>query len=174
MPGTQFESSQVHHALSRTGNFPLCAKRPRTGGLCRRCSGLCRDQFRRGGDFGRVVSGLEIRLPGNGDRVRQRRGSNERRLRVEAKHQVLARPFGRHIAQPDNSHSVWKPSLDGCLDEVGREEGERDRHVDLPRSASFAVCDAFGICGRFGHELIEANGAPAQSTRPGVRGSRNE
>ena len=50
------------------GNFPLCVKRPRTGGLCRRCSGLCRDQFRRGGDFGRVVSGLEIRLPGNGDR----------------------------------------------------------------------------------------------------------
>jgi hypothetical protein len=60
------------------GNFPLCAKRPRTGGLCRRWSGLCRDEFRRGGDFGRVVSGLEIRLPGNGDRCRQRRGSNRR------------------------------------------------------------------------------------------------
>jgi hypothetical protein len=29
---------------------------------------------------------------------RQRRGSNEGRLRVEAKHQVLAGPFGRHIA----------------------------------------------------------------------------
>ena len=55
------------HSLE-LGNFPLCAKRPRTGGLCRRCCGLCRDQFRRGGDFGRVVSGLEIRLPGNGDR----------------------------------------------------------------------------------------------------------
>jgi hypothetical protein len=37
-------------------------------------------------------------------------------LRVEAKHQLLASPFGRHIAQPDNSHSVWKPSINGCLD----------------------------------------------------------
>ena len=59
------------------GNFQLCVKRPRTGGLCRRCCGLWRNQFRRGGDFGRVVSGLEIRLPGNGDRVRQRRDLNE-------------------------------------------------------------------------------------------------
>jgi hypothetical protein len=50
--------------------------------------------------------------------VRQRRGSNEQRLRIQAKHQVLARPFGRHIAQPDNSHSVWKPSINGCLHEV--------------------------------------------------------
>ncbi len=92
--------------------------------------------------------------------VRQRRGSNERRLRVEAKHQVLARPFGRHIAQPDNSHSVWKPSIDGCLDEVGREEGERDRHVDPPHTASFAVCNAFGIRSRIGHEFIEPSAPP--------------
>jgi hypothetical protein len=31
---------------------------------------------RRGGDFGRVVSGLEIPFPGNGDRLRRRHGSN--------------------------------------------------------------------------------------------------
>ena len=92
--------------------------------------------------------------------VKQRRGSNERRLRVEAKHQVLARPFGRHIAQPDNSHSVWKPSINGCLDEVGRKEGERDRHVDLPHTASFAVCDAFGIRSRIGDEFIEPSAPP--------------
>jgi len=59
------------HSLE-LGNFPLCAKRPRTGGLWRRCCGLWRDQFRRGGDFGRVVSALEIRLPGNGDRCQAR------------------------------------------------------------------------------------------------------
>ncbi len=51
---------------------------------------------------------------------RWRRGSNGERLRVEAKHQVLTRPFGRHIAQPDDAHSVWKPSINGCLHEVGR------------------------------------------------------
>ena len=55
------------------GNFLSCAKRPRTGGLWRRHCGLCRGQFRRGRDFGRVVSGLEIRLLGNGDRCRQGR-----------------------------------------------------------------------------------------------------
>jgi hypothetical protein len=92
--------------------------------------------------------------------VKQRRGSNERRLRVEAKHQVLARPFGRHIAQPDNSHSVWKPSINGCLDQVGREEGERDRHVDPPHTASFAICNAFGICSRIGDEFIEPSAPP--------------
>src|SRR5256885_12267447 len=92
--------------------------------------------------------------------VRQRRGSNERRLRVEAKHQVLTRPFGRHIAQPDDSHSVWKPSINGRLHEVGREEGERDRHVDPPHTASFAICDAFGIRTRIGHELMKPSAAP--------------
>jgi len=95
------------------GNFPLCAKSSRTGGLRRRCLISAKTRFWRGRDFGRVVSGTEIRLPGNGDRVRQRRGSNERRLRSEAKHQMLARPFSRHIAQPDNSHSMWKPSING-------------------------------------------------------------
>jgi hypothetical protein len=92
--------------------------------------------------------------------VRQRRGSNERRLFVEAKHQVLTRPFGRHIAQPDNSHSVWKPSINGCLHEIGREEGERDRHIDPPHTASFAVCNAFGIRSRIVDEFIEPSAPP--------------
>ena len=71
-------------------------------------------------------------------------GRDRRLAGAEAKHQVLARPFGRHIAQPDNSHSVWKPSINGCLHEVARQEGEGDRHVDPPQAASFAVCNAFG------------------------------
>ena len=71
--------------------------------------------------------------------VKQRRGSNERRLRVEAKHLALTRPFGRHIAQPDNSHSVWKPSIDGCLHEVGREECKRDCQADTSSTGVNAV-----------------------------------
>jgi hypothetical protein len=68
---------------------------------------------------------------------------------------------------------VWKPSINGCLDEAGLEEGERDRHVDPPHTASIAVCDAFGIRSRIVDEFIEPSGPPAQSMRPGVRGSRN-
>src|SRR6267142_2153601 len=82
------------------------------------------------------------------------------RLRVETKHQVLARPFGRQIAQPNNSHSVWKPSINSFLHEVGREEGERDRHVDPPHTASFAVCNVFGIRSRIGHKLIQPSASP--------------
>ena len=92
--------------------------------------------------------------------VKQRRGSNERRLRVEAKHLALTRPFGRHIAQPDNSHSVWKSPINGCFDQARRKEGERDRHVDPPHTASFAICDAFGIRSRVGDEFTEPSAPP--------------
>ena len=58
---------------------------------------------------------------------------------------MLARPFGRHIAQPDNSHSVRKPSINGCLDEIGREEGKRDCHVHPSHTATFAICDELSL-----------------------------
>ena len=40
---------------------------------------------------------------------------------------------------------VWKPSINGCLDKAGRKEGERDCHVHLSHTASFAACDAFSF-----------------------------
>ena len=94
------------------------------------------------GNFGRAVSGLEIRLPGNGDYCRQRRGSNVRLPPLKPKHQVLARPFGGQIAKPDYSHSVWKQPVNGCLDEVGRKEGERDRHVHFPLPSGTSLSEA--------------------------------
>jgi hypothetical protein len=48
-------------------------------------------------------------------------------------------PFGRQVGEPGNSHAMRKPSIDGRFDEVGREEGQRDCHVDLPRSAALPV-----------------------------------
>jgi hypothetical protein len=35
-------------------------------------------------------------------------------------------------------------AIDLCLDEIGREDGERDRHV-LPHAAALTSGDAFGI-----------------------------
>jgi hypothetical protein len=48
---------------------------------------------------------------------------------------VLARPFGR-MSPPDNCHSVWKPSANGCLDNVGPEESERDRDCEYRKHCS--------------------------------------
>ena len=56
----------------------------------------------------------------------------------ESKHLARAGPFGRQVGETGNSHAEREPSINGRLDEVGREEGERDCHVDLARSAALA------------------------------------
>src|SRR5262245_60231100 len=48
-----------------------------------------------------------------------------------------------------------EPSFDRGLDEVGRQEGERDCHVDLANAEAFPGRNAFGICGRFCDKLME-------------------
>jgi hypothetical protein len=113
-------------------DFPETSKRPGIGGLRRRRFGLRGDLFRPGGDFGQVVSGP--RNPVSRQRrpiVAQRLGSNGELLRGQAEHLVLAGPFGRQVGEADNAHAMREPSFDRRLDEVGREEGKRDRHVDL-------------------------------------------
>ena len=56
-------------------------------------------------------------------------------LRNQTEHLTLARPFDREVAKSGHAHSVGKAPIDGRLDEIGREERERDRHVDLPHGA---------------------------------------
>ena len=68
---------------------------------------------------------------------------------------MLAGPFGRQVGEADNSHAMRKPSFDRRLDEVGREEGKRDCHVDLADAAAVSRRDAFGICPRVHDELVE-------------------
>ena len=75
--------------------------------------------------------------------VRDALGLNGRLQHRKSKHLVLAGPFGGQVGETDNSHAVREPSINGRLDQVGREEGERDCHVDLARSATFASGDAF-------------------------------
>ena len=76
-----------------------------------------------GGRIGAFFSGLEIRFPGNGDRSRQRLGSNGQLLRRKPKHLVLAGPFGRQVGEADHSHAMREPPVDGGRDEIRREEG---------------------------------------------------
>jgi len=55
---------------------------------------------------------------------------------------------------------VGESPIDRCLDEVGREEGERDRHVDLPYTAALTSSDAFGIRSGVGNEFVEPTAPP--------------
>jgi hypothetical protein len=54
-----------------------------------------------------------------------------RAITRKSKHLTLAGPFGRQVGEAGNSHAVREASFDRSLDEVGREEGKRDSHVDL-------------------------------------------
>jgi hypothetical protein len=63
-------------------------------------------------------------------------------------------------SQAGHSHSVGASPVDGCLDEVGREEGERDRHVHLPHTAALTSGDALDIRSGVGNEFVEPTAAP--------------
>ena len=76
-------------------------------------------------------------------------------ISLEAEGLSLAAPFRRHMAKPANSHSMGQFTLDRRLNEVGREEGKRDHHVDLPCGASLTLGDAVGIRSGIGDQLIE-------------------
>src|SRR6266704_2990471 len=53
-------------------------------------------------------------------------------------HRILAGPLRGSIAQTRDANPPWQSSFDGSLNEIGCEEGERDRHIDLPNAAVFA------------------------------------
>jgi hypothetical protein len=72
--------------------------------------------------FGAFVSVHEIPFPGNRDFSSKRRGSNARLLGGKAKHLVLAGPFGRQVDEAGDAHAVGKPTLDGCLNKIRRQE----------------------------------------------------
>jgi hypothetical protein len=45
---------------------------------------------------------------------------------------------GSRIAEPLDADAAGQATFYGCFDKVGCEEGERDRHVDLPNAAPLA------------------------------------
>ena len=58
---------------------------------------------------------------------------------------VLPGPFDRQVGETGHAQAARQPSLDGRLDQIGRKEGKRDRHVHLTNTAPLALGDAFGI-----------------------------
>ena len=78
-----------------------------------------------GGRIDAFFSVPEIPFPGNGDRSRQRLGSNGELLRRKPEHLVLAGPFGRQVGEADYSHAMRKPRAGQAVDLVDHD------HVDL-------------------------------------------
>ena len=73
---------------------------------------------------------------------------------------MLARPLDWRIAQSGDADAAGKPTFDGGLHKIGREEGERDCHVDLAYAAPLALRDAFdaGFC--IIDKLVEPTASP--------------
>src|SRR6478672_4876132 len=56
----------------------------------------------------------------------------------------LSAPFGRRITEPLDADAAGQATFYCCFDKIGREEGERDGHIDLPNAALLAsakLCD---------------------------------
>ena len=57
---------------------------------------------------------------------------------TESQRLELLRPFGRRIAESLDTDATGQATFHGCFDKTGCEEGERDRHVDLPNATLLA------------------------------------
>jgi hypothetical protein len=67
---------------------------------------------------------------------------------------VLARPFGGQFGEASDTHTVRESAVDGRVDEIGREERKRDRHVNslLDRGYGKPVAPVeLGNAGEFDH-----------------------
>src|SRR5262245_19505330 len=93
-----------------------------------------------------------------------RSGSNR-----QTEHRVLARPLGRRIAQTRVADPTRQSTLDGSLHELGREEGERDFHIDLSNAAFVTHSNLLDTGDGAGNDLIKP--APATRNRCDERGA---
>jgi hypothetical protein len=66
-------------------------------------------------------------------------------LRVQSERLELPAPFCRSIAESLDSYTAWQPAFDRCSDKMWGQEGERDRHIDLTRTAFLTCCDLLNV-----------------------------
>jgi hypothetical protein len=59
-------------------------------------------------------------------------------LRIKPKRLELPTPFSRSIPQPFNVDASRQAALNSSSDQLGREECERDGHIDVTDAASLA------------------------------------
>jgi hypothetical protein len=76
-------------------------------------------------------------------------------LRIKTERLELPAPFGGSIAKPLDPDAARQTTFDCGLDEVRREERERDRHVDLTHTAFLTCRDLPDVGDRARHDLVE-------------------
>ena len=64
-------------------------------------------------------------------------------LWIESERFELPVPLGGSIAEPLDANASWQTTFDCSTDEFGREEGQRDGHIDMPDAAFLARRDLF-------------------------------
>jgi hypothetical protein len=67
----------------------------------------------------------------------------------------LAGPLGRSITQTRDADATRQSAFDGSLHEFGREERERDRHIDLSNAAFVARGNLLDTGDSAGDDLIK-------------------
>ena len=78
-----------------------------------------------------------------------------RLFRAESKRLKLPAPLGRRIAEPLDADAAGQAAFHGRFGKVGSEEGERDRHVDLPNAALLADADFLHCRYSTGDHIVE-------------------
>jgi hypothetical protein len=71
-------------------------------------------------------------------------GSALQLFRIESERLKLPAPFSGRIAEPLDADAAGQATFYGCFDKIGREEGERNHHIDLPNAALLTgaeLCD---------------------------------
>jgi hypothetical protein len=59
-------------------------------------------------------------------------------FRIKPKRFKLPVPLGRWITEPFDTDAAGQAAFYGCFDKIGREESQRDGHVNLPNAALLA------------------------------------
>ena len=91
--------------------------------------------MRLSGDFGALSPHPKIPFPAA---VVERLGPALQLFRIESKRLKLSAPFGWRIAEPLDADAAGQATFYGRFNKIGCEEGERDRHVDMPNAALIA------------------------------------
>jgi hypothetical protein len=85
-------------------------------------------------------------------------------VRIETEVLDLLGPVRVGIPQALDIDATRQVAFDGCLDELGSKEREREREIDLAHRAAFALCQLPGVSDRACHDLVE----PSAAARDGV------
>ena len=73
----------------------------------------------------------------------------------KAKHLVLLGPCGGQVGEAGDAHAMRKSTVNRRFDEIGREERERNRHIDLADAAPLAFRNCFGRGRDVSYKFIE-------------------